>query len=1042
MNLSQPFIHRPVGTVLLTVLMALAGALAYKFLPVSPLPQVDSPTIQVSAGLPGASPETMAQSVATPLERQFGRIAAITEMTSTSTLGSTSIVLQFDLNRDINAAARDVQAAINAARSNLPANLPRNPGYNKSNPADAPILILALTSVVNGQQIYGRDRMYDISSSVLQQKISQVPGVGSVSVGGGSLPAVRVDVNMAAINSIGLGMEDIRTTLAAANANRPKGSLSDDRREWSIGATDQLFKADDYRSLIVHYQGGAGVRLGDVADVTDAVEDVRQSGNANGKPAIMVVIFRQPNANIIDTVDRVLALMPQFRALLPAAMDLDVVVDRSTTIRASVQDVKRSLIISISLVVLVVFIFLRNWRTTLIPAVVVPTALLGTFGVMYLCGYSLDNLSLMALTIATGFVVDDAIVVIENITRHIEGGMKPLQASLQGASEIGFTVLSISISLVAVFIPILMMAGLIGRLFREFAVTLSVAIFCSMILSLTTTPMMCAHLLKHQPRETHGWLFRASEWGFDCIHAFYRRTLAVVLRHPLITLLITIGIVGVNVVLYLSIPTGLFPQQDTGRLTGQITADQQTSFQALSRIMQQMSSIVAADTEDVDSFVAFNGSSNSGRMFMALKPNGVRKLTADEVIAKLRKRLAGVAGATLYLQSVQDFRTGGRSSAAQYQFTLQGESLTELSAWAPKMLAKIQTIDGLVDVNSDQQDQGLLSLVDYDRATAARLGISPAAIDAVLYDAFGQAQVSTMYEQLNQYHVVEEAQPRYLQDPSGLKYIYVKSTTGKQVQLAVFANSSNTTHALQVNHQSQFPCITISFNLRPGMSLSDAVAKIEAAERDILLPSSIHGKFAGTAQLFQDAMSSMPLLILAAVVAVYLVLGILYESLIHPITILSTIPSAGVGALLALMAFKMQLDTIGMIGILLLIGIVKKNAIMMIDFALEAERNEAKSPKEAIFQACLLRFRPITMTTMAALLGGLPLALGHGTGSEMRRPLGIAIVGGLAFSQMLTLYTTPVVYLYMDRLRLFLKSIFGRPPLEIEQPDEGELLPA
>jgi len=751
------------------------------------------------------------------------------------------------------------------------------------------------------------------------------------------------------------------------------------------------------------------------------------------------VIFRQPNANIIDTVDRLKALLPQFRALLPAAINLDVMVDRSTTIRASVQDVQRSLLISISLVVLVVFIFLRNWRTTLIPAVVVPTALLGTFGAMYMCGYSLDNLSLMALTIATGFVVDDAIVVIENITRHMEGGMKPLEASLTGASEIGFTVLSISISLVAVFIPILMMAGYIGRLFREFAVTLSVAIFCSMILSLTTTPMMCAHLLKHQPRESHGWMFRASEWVFDSILAFYRRTLSVVLRHPLVTLLIAIGIVVLNVVLYLSVPTGLFPQQDTGRLSGSIIADQQISFPAMSRIMQRISEIVAADTDDVDSFVAFNGSGNGGFMFMALKPNGVRKLSADQVIGKLRQRLAGVAGATLYLQSVQDFRVGGRGSAAQYQFTLQGEDLTELSAWGPKMLAKVQAIDGLVDVTSDQQDHGLLSLVNYDRATAARMGISPAAIDSVLYDAFGQSQVSTMYEQLNQYHVVLEAQPRYWQDPSGLKYIYVKSSAGKQVPLAVFAGTSNTTHALQVNHQSQFPAITITFNLRPGMSLSDAVVKIEAAEREILLPSSIHGKFAGTAQLFQDAMGNMPLLIIAAIVAVYLVLGVLYESLIHPITILSTIPSAGVGALLALLAFKMQLDTIGMIGILLLIGIVKKNAIMMIDFALEAERNGGKTPKDAIFQACLLRFRPITMTTMAALLGGLPLALGHGTGSEMRRPLGIAIVGGLAFSQMLTLYTTPVIYLYMDRLRLFLKSIFGRPPLEIEQQPTADL---
>jgi multidrug efflux pump len=1018
MSLSAPFIHRPVATVLLTAAIALAGAVAFTILPVSPLPLIDFPTITVAASLPGASPETMASSVAAPLERQFGRIAGVTEMTSTSYLGTTAITLQFDLNRNIDAAARDVEAAINAARGYLPTDLPNNPTYRKVNPADAPILIMALTS-----DVYDPGRLYDLASTILQQKLSQLQGVGQVIVGGSSLPAVRVEVNPTALNKYGLQLEDVRTLLSSQNANRPKGDIADDTTTSNVATNDQLLKADYYKPLIVSYQNGAAVKLADVANVRDSVEDLRAAGMTNGKPSVLLVIFREPGANIIATVDRVRAALPQLKAAIPAAIDLTVVLDQTTTIRASVRDVEQTLLISMGLVILVVFIFLRNGRATFIPSVAVPVSLVGTFGIMYLCRYSLDNLSLMALTISTGFVVDDAIVVIENVTRHLEQGMQPMEAALKGAQEIGFTVLSITISLIAVFIPILLMGGIVGRLFREFAVTLSAAILVSLIVSLTTTPMMCARLLKHQREEDHGKLYRASEEVFAWILRIYQHSLAWMLRHAAITLGILLLTVGINIYLLIIVPKGFFPQQDTGRILGGIQGVQDTSFQAMRDRIARFVDIIKADPA-VANVIAFTGggagtTTNTGRVFMALKPLDERDVSADQLINRLRPKLATVPGAALYLQASQDLRVGGRLGNAEYQYTIQSENLEDLTRWGPVLLEQMRKLPGVTDVSSDQQNNGLQASLVYDRWTAARLGITPQLIDDTLSDAFGQRQVSTMFTQLNQYHVVMEVEPEFWQSPEGLKQIYIRATNGGMVPLSAFTRYEASTAPLAVNHQGQFPSVTLSFNLAPGLALSDAVSRIHQMEQSIGMPATIHGSFSGTLEAFQASLATQPILIIAALMAVYIVLGILYESYIHPITILSTLPSAGTGAVLALLICRTELSVIALIGIILLIGIVKKNAIMMIDFALEAERREGKTPQEAIYQACLLRFRPIMMTTMAALLGALPLALGTGVGSELRRPLGIAIVGGLIVSQMLTLYTTPVVYLYLDRCRLW-----------------------
>ena len=1019
MSIPAIFIHRPVATTLLTVGVALSGAFAFRLLPVAPLPQVDFPTISVSASLPGANPETMATSVATPLERQLGRIAGVTEMTSTSTMGSSSIVLQFDLARNIDGAARDVQAAINAARSYLPSDLPTNPSYRKVNPADAPVLILALTSdtATTGQ-------MYDVGSTILQQKMSQIEGVGQVYVGGASLPAVRVDLNPTALNKYGIGLEDVRTMLASANANRPKGKLSDADKTWEINTNDQLLKAEEYRPLIVTYRNGAPVRLIDVASVQQSVEDLRNIGLTDGKLAVLVIVYRQPGANIIETVDNVRAALPQLEASIPGAMKLSVVLDRTPTIRASLRDVEISLGIAIVLVILVVFAFLRSVRATLIPGVAVPVSLIGTFGVMYLCGYSLDNLSLMALTIATGFVVDDAIVVLENVSRHMEEGMPAMQAALRGAREVGFTVVSMSLSLVAVFIPVLLMGGMVGRLFREFAVVLSVAILVSLVVSLTTTPMMCSRVLASRGPVKHGRIYRASERAFDAVLRGYDRTLSWALRHWVIMIVLTLATIVVNIYLYVIIPKGLFPQQDTGRLVGSIQATQDISFQAMRDKIRELVAIVQGDpaVEHVLGFTGGSGSGttrNTGRLFIVLKSPDERKLNADQVIARLRGKLSKVPGATLYLQSVQDLRVGARASNAQFQYTLQAERLRDLTTWAPRILQQLRQLPKLVDLNSDQQDRGLRTAITIDRDTASRLGLSLQLIDNTLYDAFGQRQVSTMYTQLNQYHVVMELEPQYWQRPDTLKDIYVRSSTGAQVPLAAIARFEPTADTLAVNHQGQFPAVTLSFNLALGASLGEAVDAVQDAVTRMGVPASVRGSFQGTAQAFKASLANQPWLILAALITVYIVLGILYESYIHPITILLTLPSAGVGALLALMICDTELTIIAFIGIILLIGIVKKNAIMMIDFALIAEREEGLSSVEAIHKACLVRFRPIMMTTMAAMLGALPLAIGGGVGGEIRRPLGIAIVGGLMMSQLLTLYTTPVVYLLLDRFRLW-----------------------
>ncbi|HNP82381.1 MAG TPA: multidrug efflux RND transporter permease subunit [Nitrospira sp.] len=1019
MNLSAPFVRRPVATTLLTIGATLVGIVAFQFLPVASLPQVEFPTINVSASLPGASPETMASSVAAPLERQFTRIAGVTEMTSSSTIGGTNVTLQFELSRDIDGAARDVQAAINAARADLPSNLPTVPRYSKVNPADGPILILALTS-----ELVSRGQMYDAASSILQQKLSQVEGVGQVAVGGGSLPAIRVDLNPTALNKYGIGLGDVRQVLTGTNVNRPKGQLTSDDRTWEIRTNDQLQQAEEYLPLIVAYRNGRAVQLSDVASVETSVEDLRTMGVANGTPAVLVIIYRQAGANIIETVDRLRAQLPQLEASLPGSMSLSIVMDRTPVIRASLHDVERTMAISVGLVILVVFVFLRNLRATLIPAVAVPVSLISTFGVMYLFGYSLDNLSLMALTIATGFVVDDAIVVLENITRYREQGLSPVDAALRGAKEIAFTVVSMTLSLVAVFIPIFLMGGMLGRLFREFAVTLSTAILVSLVVSLTTIPMLCARVLKSEPTEAHGWWYRVSERGFGLLAGGYATSLRWVLRHPRTMLVVTLGTMALTVYLYILVPKGFFPQQDTGRLFGNIQAAQDISFQAMRQKLTDVVEIIKSDPA-VASITGFTGggghagTTNTGRMFIALKPLEERGLSSDEVIARLRPKLAKVPGAPTYLQAIQDLRIGGRASSAQYQYTLQSVDLAELNTWAPKVEAKLRTIQEIVDVNSDQQDRGQQSLVVFDRVTASRLGLSPQLIDDTLYDAFGQRQVSIMYTPLNQYHVVMEVAPQYWQNPSALHDIYVRSPNGAQVPLSAVTRYEPANTILSVNHQGQFPAVTVSFNMAPGASLGQAVLAVDQAMHDIGLPATVRGTFQGTAKAFQSSVENQPWLILAALVTVYIVLGILYESYIHPITILSTLPSAGVGALLALLLFKTELSMIALIGIMLLIGIVKKNAIMMIDFALHSERMaEGKTPQEAIYEACLLRFRPIMMTTAAALLGALPLAVGMGVGSELRRPLGIAIVGGLLVSQVLTLYTTPVVYLFLDRLRL------------------------
>ncbi|MEO8344095.1 MAG: multidrug efflux RND transporter permease subunit [Betaproteobacteria bacterium] len=1022
MNLSTPFVARPVATTLLTLGVALAGAVAFRLLPVSPLPQVDFPTLFVQASLPGASPETMAATVATPLERSLGRIAGVTEMTSSSSLGSTRITLQFELSRDIDGAARDVQAAINAARNLLPTGLPSNPNYRKVNPADAPIMILALTSETMTQ-----GQMYDAASTIIAQKLSQITGVGQVSVGGSSLPAVRVELNPESLNKYGVALEDVRASLAAANANRPKGAVEDGDRHWQIYANDQAKTAAEYLPLIVSYRNGAAVQLSDVAKVVDSVQDLRNAGMANGKPSVLVIINRQPNANIIETVDRINVLLPSLRASIPGAITVTPAMERTATIRASLRDTTRALVMAVALVILVVFVFLRNVRAALIPIVAVPVSLIGTFGAMYLFGFSVNNFTLMALTIATGFVVDDAIVVLENTSRHIEKGMAPYAAAIQGAREVGFTVLAMSVSLIAVFIPILLMGGIIGRLFREFAITLSVAILVSLVVSLTTTPMMCSRLLRTAGTHGHGRVYHLSERGFAAMHALYRRSLGFVLRHGAWAMLVLLATVCLNIYLYVIIPKGFFPQQDTGRLVGGIQADQSISFQAMRQKLADFMTIVREDPA-VENVVGFTGGAqrNSGMMFVALKPLTERHETADQVVARLRRTLSKEPGANLFLQPVQDIRIGGRQSNAQYQFTLQADDLAELRAWEPKIRAALSALPELADVNTDTQDKGLQTTLVIDRDTASRLGVTPKLIDATLNDLFGQRQVSTIYAQLNQYRVVMEAAPEYWQSPEVLKSVYVTTPAGAQVPLSAFATFGPTSTPLGVNHQGQFVASTISFNLAPEISLSQATRAVEDAMARIGVPDTVRGSFQGSARAFQASLSSQPWLILAALLTVYIVLGVLYESYVHPLTILSTLPSAGVGALLALMLFKTDFSIIAFIGVILLIGIVKKNAIMMIDVALEAERSRGMSAHDAIFEACLLRFRPIMMTTLAALLGALPLALGSGDGAEMRRPLGIAIMGGLLVSQVLTLYTTPVVYLYLDRFRLWLHRGWSR----------------
>jgi len=1016
-GVSEPFIRRPVATTLLMIGLLLVGLVAFTQLPVSALPQVDYPTIVVSTYLPGGSADTMASAVTTPLERQFGQMPSLTQMTSVSSFGYSEITLQFDLDRNIDAAQQDVQAAINAASSLLPRELPTPPTYSKSNPADQPILTLAIRS-----EVLPLEQVDDYADSIVAQKISQVSGVGLVTINGGQKPAVRVQVDPEALAGTGLTLEDVRQALVAANVNQPKGNLDGPRQDYALATNDQIYKADGFRPLVIAYQNGSPVRLADVSRVVDGVENAQLAGWADRDRAIILNVQRQPGANVIQVANRVKALLPQLQASLPQGLDVQILSDRTETVRASVEDVERTLVITVGLVVGVIFLFLRNLRATVIPSIAVPLSLVGTFGVMYLLGYSLNNLSLMALTIATGFVVDDAIVMIENIARYIEAGDEPFEAALKGAGQIGFTIVSLTVSLVAVLIPLLFMGGLIGRLFREFAVTLAVSIGVSAVLSLTLTPMMCGHLLRPEPKEhERGALYRWSERAFEGAIAFYDRGLQIVLRHKLATLLVTIGTLGLTVFLAVVVPKGFFPQQDTGVLLGISEAAPDVSFPRMMELQREVADVVLhdPDVQGVSSFIGSDGTNpttNSGRLSIVLKPRDQRSSSADEIIARLKPKLAAVDGIQLYLQSVQDLTIDSRVSRTQYQYTLEDADPAELGAWAPKLVTELRKEHVLTDVASDQETAGLQVSLTIDRDTASRLGISPQVIDDTLYDAFGQRQVSIIFTQLNLYRVILEVKPELARTAEALKTLFVRTPSGAPVPLSTMVHETTTTAPLAISHQGQFPSVTVSFNLAPGESLGDAVNAIQAAQARIGMPPSVHAEFVGAAQAFNESLASEPLLILAAILTVYIVLGVLYESYIHPVTIISTLPSAGVGALLALFVCKSDFSVIALIGIILLIGIVKKNAIMMIDFALEAERDHGMSPEQAVHQACLLRFRPIMMTTMAALLGGLPLALGTGMGSELRRPLGITIVGGLLISQVLTLYTTPVVYLYMDRL--------------------------
>jgi multidrug efflux pump len=1016
MNPSRVFIERPVATTLLTIAIAIAGVISFMVLPVSPLPQVDFPTISVGAGLPGASPDIMASSVATPLERQFAHIAGVTEMTSSSSLSTTSVTLQFDLNRDINGAARDVEAGINAARSYLPANLPSNPTYRKVNPADSPIMVIGLQS-----DVYDIPTLYDEASTVIEQRISQISGVGEVTAVGASLPAVRVEINPTQLNSFGISLPAVQAVISGQNSNSAKGQLTNGTMTADILANDQISKAAAYRPLIVGYHNGGAVRLEDVASVVDSQQSVRQAGYLNGKPSVNLIIFRQPGANIITTVDAIKAAIPALQSTIPKGEHIFTILDRTLTIRASVNNIETTLIISVILVILVVFVFLRNIPATFVPAVAVPVSLIGTCTVMYLCGFSLDNLSLMALAIASGFVVDDAIVVMENISRHLEEGLTPIQASLKGAQEIGPTVFTISVSLIAVFIPLLLMGGIIGRLFREFAITLSTAIVVSMVISLTTTPMMCSRVMKSEKDVEHGRVYRWSERVFNSLLNGYRNTLKWVLDHPALMLLVFLATLFLNVYLLMHASTGFFPQQDTGVLSGGMQGPQDTSFYAMNKAVHAANEIIRKDpgVQNAMAFTGGQGATNGGFTFIALKPLNERNESAAQIINRLRPQLAKVPGAATYLQAVQDIRIGGRSSSAQYQYTLQAESTADLQKYGPALLSALRKAPGIQDANTDQQNDGLQALLTYDRPTAARLGITPQLMDSTLYAAFGQSEVSTIYSELNQYYVIMEVAPKYWASPAGLKYTYLLPTSGGgAVPLDSVMTYAPSTSPLAVNHTGLFPSVTVNFNLAPGVSLGQATQEITAIQKQLGMPQSVHGLYSGTLQAFKQSLSSEKYLIITAVLAVYIVLGVLYESLVHPITILSTLPSASLGAMLALKMTHTDLNVMSIIGIILLIGIVKKNAIMMVDFALNAERIDGMNTRDSIFEACMLRFRPILMTTMAALFGAIPLAVGTGMGSELRRPLGISIIGGLLVSQVLTLYTTPVIYLFMDNLRL------------------------